>query len=126
MLLQNPQLARDAGDTSGLATLEEADLPLLLELLAYLRKNPAASMGGILGYWYGTPEGELLNRLAAADPVPGHHAEQEFQDILRHLSSRVVSNQSEDRRRALESIPFTEMSPEQKQEYMSLLRARPR
>jgi len=37
----------------------------------------------------------------------------------------VVSNLSEDRRRELESIPFTEMSPEQKQEYMSLLRARP-
>ncbi len=125
LLLQNPQLAREAGDTSALSALEEPDLPLLLELLAYLRKNPMASMGGILGYWYGTPEGDLLNRLAAADPVPGHDAEQEFKDILRHLSSRVVSNLSEDRRRELESIPFTEMSPEQKQEYMSLLRARP-
>ena len=125
LLLQNPQLAREAGDTSTLSALEEPDLPLLLELLAYLRKNPMASMGGILGYWYGTSEGELLNRLAAADPVPGHDAEQELKDILRHLSSRLVSNLSEDRRRELESIPFTDMSAEQKHEYMSLLRTRP-
>jgi len=59
------------------------------------------------------------------EAVPGHDAAQEFRDILKHLSSRVVSNLSEDRRRELERIPFTEMSPEQKQEYMSLLRARP-
>jgi DNA primase len=126
LLLQNPALAREAGNTSALTGLEEPDLPLLLQLLDYLRKNPQASMGAILGYWYGTPEGELLNRLASEEPVPGHDAAQEFGDIISHLTSRLSSNQSEDRRRELDSIPFASLSPEQKREYLSLLAAKPR
>ena len=126
LLLQNPALAREAGDTSALTGLEEPDLPLLLQLLDYLRKSPQASLGAILGYWYGTPEGELLNRLAAEEPVPGHDAPQEFGDIISHLASRLSSNQSEDRRRELDSIPFASLSAEQKREYLSLLAAKPR
>ena len=68
----------------------------------------------------------MLNRLAAEEPVPGHDAGQEFGDIISHLASRLSSNQSEDRRRELDSIPFASLSPEQKREYLSLLAAKPR
>ena len=123
LLLEQLQAAGVSRPLAENAPLTEQDKTQLLD---YLRKTPQASLGAILGYWYGTPEGELLNRLAAEEPVPGHDAAQEFGDIISHLASRLSSNQSEDRRRELDSIPFASLSPEQKREYLSLLAAKPR
>ncbi|MFM7783655.1 MAG: DNA primase [Gammaproteobacteria bacterium] len=126
LLLQNPGLAREAGDTSVIEGGDDPDLPLLLQVLGYLQKNPGASLGALLGYWYGSPEGELLGRLAAEESPPGADPAAEFSDTLAHLAARVADARWDLRRRELEATPFAEMSPAQKQEYLALLGGRGR
>jgi DNA primase len=126
LLMQNPRLALLVSDPRQFRDLDDPDLPLLGQLLEYLQLNPDASLGALLGYWYGSPEGELLARLAAEEPVPGADAEAEFVDVIAHLDARSSALGTEARRRELEQTPFHEMSPAQKQEYLRLLSSRPK
>jgi DNA primase len=125
LLLHNPRLALEIDDPQRFAAVADPDLPLLLQLVEYLRINPEASLGALIGYWYGSPEGELLTRLAAEEPVPGADPEREFADVITHLGATAGSRMAEQRRRELEQIPFAQMSPEQKREYAGLLVAPP-
>ncbi len=121
LLLQDPRLAEQVTDPAALAGTDDPDLPLLLQLIEHLQRNPGSSLGALLGYWYGTPEGELLTRLAAQEPLNGADIEREFADVLQHLGQQASRLTAEIRRRELESIPFAEMSSAQKQQYLELL-----
>ncbi|HMV72478.1 MAG TPA: DNA primase [Pseudomonadales bacterium] len=123
LLLQNPALITLVPDDERLAALEEADLPLLRQLVQRLRVAPQPTLGVVLGYWYDTPDGELLARLAADNPVPGADVEREFCDLMTHLQHRVTRQDATQRLRELERIPFGQLSPIQKSQYLELLKA---
>ena len=123
LLLQNPALIIHVPDDERLAALEEADLPLLRQLAARLRVSPQPTLGVVLGYWYDTPEGELLARLAADNLVPGADIEREFCDLMAHLQQRGTRRDATQRLRELERIPFGQLSPIQKSQYLELLKA---
>lgn len=97
---------------------------LLQQLAKQLREKPHTSLGAVLGYWYGTESGELLTRLASEDPVPDANPEREFDDVMEHLGQRATRKSATDQLRELERIPFTDLSPEQKQQYLQLLKLR--
>ena len=60
---------------------------LLLDLLQLLQRRPESSTAMLLGHWYGTPEGNLLNRLAGQERlIPATGIEQEFTDTLLALT----------------------------------------
>ena len=54
-------------DPAPLAELEGEDVGLLRELLTLLQRRPESNTAMLLGHWYGTPEGELLSRLAGQE-----------------------------------------------------------
>lgn len=123
LLLQKPSLATHMPRDEQLALLAEPDLPLLRQLAVRLLATPRPSLGAVLGYWYDTPEGELLTRLAADEPVPGADIDQEFSDLMAQLQQRITRVDATRRLRELERIPFAELSPEQKSQYRELLEA---
>ncbi len=121
LLLQDPRLAEQITAPASLAGTDDPDLPLLQRLIEHLQRNPGTSLGALLGYWYGTPEGELLTQLAATEPLSGADIEREFADVLQHIRQQASRLTADIRRRELESIPFAEMSSTQKQQYRELL-----
>jgi DNA primase len=124
LLLQQPGLIRRIPDIEKLESPGDPDFPLFLKLAEQLRRNPSTSLGAVLGYWYGTPEGELLTRLAADEPVPGADPDQEFADVLGHLGRRAAVQSATEQLRELERIPYAELSAVQKQQYLQILRSR--
>ena len=82
LLLHQPDIARLA-DPAPLAELEGEDVGLLRELLTLLQRRPESNTAMLLGHWYGTPEGELLSRLAGQERlIPKAGIEQQFVDTM--------------------------------------------
>ncbi|MCP5147187.1 MAG: DNA primase [Pseudomonadales bacterium] len=86
LLLHQPDIARLA-DSATLAELEGDDVGLLRELLTLLQRRPESNTAMLLGHWYGTPEGELLSRLAGQERlIPSEGIEQQFVDTMNVLA----------------------------------------
>tara|TARA_R110002110_G_C13470397_1_gene720578 strand:+ start:58278 stop:60212 length:1935 start_codon:yes stop_codon:yes gene_type:complete len=86
LLLHQPDIAQLA-ESAQLAELEGEDVYLLKELLDLLRRRPESSTAMLLGHWYGTVEGELLNRLAGQERlIPVEGIEQQFIDTINSLA----------------------------------------
>ena len=86
LLLHQPDIARLA-EPALLADMEGDDVSLLGELLALLQRRPESSTAMLLGHWYGTPEGELLSRLAGQERlIPKEGIEQQFADTMAELA----------------------------------------
>jgi DNA primase len=86
LLLHQPNIALLA-DADALAELEGEDVGLLQEMLALLKRRPDSNTAMLLGHWYGTPEGELLSRLAGQERlIPTEGIEQQFIDTMTELA----------------------------------------
>ena len=86
LLLHRPGIARLA-DLDSLAELEGDDIALLRELLTLLQRRPDSNTAMLLGHWYGTPEGDLLSRLAGQERlIPSEGIEQQFVDTMTALA----------------------------------------
>ena len=83
LLLHRPELAQGVADLAPLQVMDDEQVKLLVELLQTLRNDPESTTAMVLGRWYGSPHGELLNRLASQEPlIPEEAIEQEFTDTL--------------------------------------------
>ncbi|MEH6587150.1 MAG: DNA primase [Halioglobus sp.] len=86
LILHQPEIARSV-KAEGLEDLIGEDLSLLKELVALVQRRPESNTGMLLGHWYGTPEGELLNRLAGQERlIPTAGIEQQFNDTIYNLA----------------------------------------
>jgi DNA primase len=82
LLLHQPEIARIA-DPKLLEEMEGEDVSLLRELLLLLQRRPESSTAMLLGHWYGTSEGKLLNHLAGQERlIPTDGIENQFADIM--------------------------------------------
>jgi DNA primase len=70
LLVHYPQIADKAGDPSVISGIDRPGIPLLVELLAELQKNPAQNTGALLERWRGRPNVEHLAKLAALECIP--------------------------------------------------------
>ncbi|MEP5766114.1 MAG: DNA primase [Halieaceae bacterium] len=86
LLLQHPQVARQAPDLDKLRALPGADAALLVELLELLQRRPESTTHMLLGHWYGSEHSALLNRLASQEQlIPREGIENEFIDTINSL-----------------------------------------
>ncbi|NQX89090.1 MAG: DNA primase [Halioglobus sp.] len=86
LLLHQPTMARLV-QTEDLAALNSDEGQLLLSLVQLLHRRPESSTAMLLGHWYGTPEGNLLSRLAGQERlIPKAGIEAEFLDTLHALT----------------------------------------
>jgi DNA primase len=92
LLLYRPELAQQATDDDlAFQGGDEPGVKLLASVLAVLRANPQLTTAALLERYRDTPEGAILERLAAWEPeVPEHdfRFQQEFSDILVSLGRR--------------------------------------
>ncbi|TDG11635.1 DNA primase [Seongchinamella unica] len=89
LILHQPEVARKV-KTEGLQELQGQDASLLSELIALVQRRPESNTGMLLGHWYGTPEGELLNRLAGQERlIPTEGIDQQFSDTIYRLAHQL-------------------------------------
>ncbi len=89
LILHKPEIARNV-QTAGLDCHNGEDARLLQALIELVQRRPESNTGMLLGHWYGTPEGDLLNRLAGQERlIPTEGIEQQFTDIMHSLAHRL-------------------------------------
>ncbi|MEP4149517.1 MAG: DNA primase [Halioglobus sp.] len=122
LILHQPEIAREV-KADGLAELSGEFISLLTELIALVQRRPESNTGMLLGHWYGTPEGELLNQLAGQERlIPTDGIEQQFNDIIynlaHHLPQQSKLAQQVDK---LKLTNYAEVSELEKQRLRELL-----
>jgi len=121
LLLHQPDIARLA-DPAPLAELEGDDVELLRQLLTLLRRRPESNTAMLLGHWYGTPEGELLSRLAGQERlIPAEGIEQQFVDTMRALAQAPHRSKLAQQVDKLKSTNYAEVSELEKQRLREML-----
>ena len=92
LLLYRPELAQQAMvNDSTLLDSSELGIKLLVELIETWRDHPQLSVAALLERYRDTPEGAILERLAAWEPeapAEGFQFDAEFADILAYLHRR--------------------------------------
>ena len=126
LLLHQPEMATRV-DPEPLATLEGDDVLLLRDLLALLQRRPDSNTAMLLGHWYGTPEGELLGRLAGQERlIPRAGIEQQFRDTLAALAQLPQRSQLFAQVDKLKATNYADMSDSEKQRLKDLLQQKQR
>ena len=122
LILHQPEIARQV-KAGGLTELIGDNVALLAELIDLVQRRPESNTGMLLGHWYGTPEGELLNQLAGQERlIPTAGIERQFNDIIynlaHHLPQQSKLAQQVDK---LKLTNYAEVSELEKQRLRELL-----
>jgi DNA primase len=109
LLLNQPQLAQNAGEPQRYLGLTEPGVRLLVELLELAQATPHINCGTILERWRDRPEGKHLSKLART-PVttPAEGLEAEFQGVLRLLDRQRLDQEYEQLLRRSETGQLTQ------------------
>ncbi|MFV8819695.1 DNA primase [Haliea sp. E17] len=122
LILHKPAIAAGV-DPDMLSVLDGEDSQLLRELIELVQRRPESNTGMLLGHWYGTGEGELLNRLAGQERlIPTEGIDSQFHDILDVLLRR-IPHQSQLARQVdkLKGTNYADVSEIEKQRLRELL-----
>lgn len=126
LLLHQPEMATRV-NPEPLATLDGDDVTLLRDLLTLLQRRPDSNTAMLLGHWYGTPEGELLGRLAGQERlIPRAGIEQQFSDTLAALAQLPQRSQLSAQVDKLKVSNYADMSEAEKQGLKELLQQKQR
>ncbi len=126
LLLHQPVIAHLV-DPATLSELEGEDVGLLRELLALLQRRPESNTAMLLGHWYGTPEGELLSRLAGQERlIPSAGIERQFVDTMAVLARAPHHSKLAAQVDKLKHTNYAEVSELEKQRLRELLQEKQR
>ena len=122
LLVLNPTLAGQL-DAALIPDEERRDITLLAEVIDNINDQPDISTASLLGFWHGTPEGQLLTDLAGREPIEDPDqltelAKALFQQLLREGPL----NQLKQEAALLKAKPYEAMNDSEKQELMRLMR----
>jgi DNA primase len=122
LLVLNPTLAGQL-DAALIPDEERRDITLLAEVIDSINNQPDISTASLLGFWHGTPEGQLLTDLAGREPIEDPDqltelAKALFQQLLREGPL----NQLKQEAALLKAKPYEAMNDAEKQELMRLMR----
>jgi DNA primase len=99
----------------------------LRELLTLLQRRPDSNTAMLLGHWYGSPEGELLGRLAGQERlIPTDGIEQQFVDTMAALAQLPQRSQLHAQVDKLKLTNYAEVSEFEKQQLRELLQQKQR
>ncbi len=126
LLLHRPDVARLA-DPGTLDELEGEDAGLLRQLLQLLHRQPDSTTAMLLGHWYGTVEGELLNRLAGQERlIPAEGIERQFLDTMAALAHAPHRSRLAAQVDKLKQTNYAQVSELEKQRLRELLQEKQR
>jgi DNA primase len=97
------------------------DETLLCEVVAHIRQYPEATTAALLGFWFGTPEGDFLNALAGRETIEEDEGlEALCLALIGKLSRHPALNAARKQVEALKNKPYTELTTAEKQTLLSL------
>ena len=119
LLVLKPTLVRHVPDAL-LVTEGSRDAVLLSELVVHIRKHPEVTTAALLGFWFGTPEGDFLNALAGRETVEEDAGLEALclalvEKLNRHPALDAARQQFE----ILKRKPYQELTAEEKQQLLS-------
>ncbi|MDG1827817.1 MAG: DNA primase [Luminiphilus sp.] len=122
LLVLNPALAGQL-DAALIPDAERRDIRLLAEVIDSINNQPDISTASLLGFWHGTPEGQLLTDLAGREPIEDPDqltelAKALFQQLLREGPLNLLKQEAA----LLKAKPYEAMNDSEKQELMRLMR----
>ena len=120
LLVLKPALEKLVPDTL-LVTEGIRDDALLTEVVTHIRRHPEVTTAALLGFWFGTPEGDFLNALAGRETIEDDAGLEALgkalvQKLSRHPALDAARKQFE----ALKKKPYAELTAEEKQTLLSL------
>ena len=127
LLLHHPVAATRVEDVSALRSLGGEDAALLVDMLDLLHRRPESTTHMLLGHWYGTREGELLNRLASQERlIPAEGIENEFIDTINNLLEHPEKQNFQAQVDKLKTRNYADISELEKLEIVQALREKKR
>ena len=121
LLLHQPDIARLVSSDL-LDGVDGEDGQLLRELLQLLHRRPESSTAMLLGHWYGTTQGNLLNQLAGQERlIPTTGIEQQFVDTMRVLAHLPQQSKLSAQVDKLKLTNYAEISELEKQRLREML-----
>lgn len=97
------------------------DEALLCEVVAHIRRYPEVTTAALLGFWFGTPEGDFLNALAGRETVEEDAGlEALCLALIDKLSRHPALNAARQQGNVLKNKPYGELTVEEKQTLLSL------
>ncbi len=122
LLVLHPGLVREV-DSNQLPSADRQDLELLREFIKRVQGQPDISTAALLGFWYGTPQGNLLTELAGREPLEDETGQAElFNALLKSVTHEETLAALRARNSALKAKRYESMTPEEKQELMDTTR----
>ena len=122
LLVLNPQVASTL-DSTKIPSEERRDIVLLGDVIESINSQPDISTASLLGFWHGTPEGQLLNDLAGREPIEDPAELTELADALfQQLLREGPLNQLKQEAALLKAKPYEDLNDNEKQELMRLMR----
>ena len=104
-----------------LTTEGSRDAVLLSEVVTHIRKYPEVTTAALLGFWFGTPEGDFLNALAGRETIEEDAGlEALCTALVEKLSRHPALDAARQRFEALKQKPYAELTTEEKQALLTL------
>jgi DNA primase len=97
------------------------DEALLYEVVAHIGRYPEVTTAALLGFWFGTPEGDFLNALAGRETIEEDAGlEALCIALIDKLSRHPALDAARQQVEALKKKPYAELTSEEKQTLLSL------
>jgi DNA primase len=97
------------------------DVTLLSEVVAHIRQSPEVTTAALMGFWFGTPEGDFLSALAGRETIEDDAGlEALCLALIDKLSRHPALDAARQQFEALKRKPYGELSQEEKQSLLSL------
>ena len=120
LLVLKPSLVGHIPDTL-LGTEGSRDARLLSEVVTHIRQYPEVTTAALLGFWFGTPEGDFLNALAGRETIEEDAGlEALCAALIEKLSRHPALDAARQQFEALKRKPYGELTAEEKQQLLSL------
>ena len=120
LLALQPALVGHVPDTL-LVTEGSRDAVLLSEVVAHIRQYPEVTTAALLGFWFGTPEGDFLNALAGRETVEEDVGlETLCIALVEKLGRYPALDAARQQFEALKRKPYGELTAEEKQQLLTL------
>ncbi len=122
ILLEQPALVRHAGDSETWADLDRPGLGLLARVVVFLREHPETTAAMLLERWRDTEDGNMLEKVAAAElAIPEDAFEAELVGVFELLEHWVVEKRLE---ALIVKLEAEGLDDAEKTEYLALLKRR--
>jgi DNA primase len=120
LLVLKPALTGHVPDAL-LVTEGSRDAVLLSEVVSHIRKYPEVTTAALLGFWFGTPEGDFLNALAGRETVEEDAGlEALCAALVEKLSRHPALDAARQQFEVLKRKPYGDLTAEEKQQLLSL------